>query len=180
MHFFQSQSIQRYLKASRKKEFLLHSDIPIFSKALSICLLCVYENDEQIAEIIETVKRYEGNQKRIRILVYVPLKKNPPILQDSLFIDTVLKTDITFWGKLKSNLKRNLWSYRYDLLINANYQSNNIITNLLSLTIKANFKITRSEAYPHIYHLNLQMKEEDSLSHYIDTIEKYTNKLNGK
>ncbi len=180
MHYFQLQSIQHYLKASKKKELLTQKHIPIFSQVSKVCILCIYENDSQIREIIETIDRYENRQKKIHLFVYVPLKKTPSILQKSLFIDSILKSDITFWGKVNSKIKQKLWSQRYDILINANFQSHKPITHLLSLLTKADFKITNSEDYAHIYHLRLQMKTDDSLSYYIDTIEKYTKKLNGK
>lgn len=180
MNTFQHRSIQKQLNAFAKKEFVSPNTIPILSQSSSIGILCVYENDSQIHEMLETIDLYQGRIKRIRLLVYVPLKKNPPILQKSLFIEPILKNDINFFGKLKGEVKHNLQSNRYDILINTVTGTHHLISDFISQFIDADFKISRTESCSPFYHLTLQMDAASSLADYLEAIEKYTNKLNGK
>ncbi len=180
MNIFQFKSIQKQLSLSEKQELYVRNNIPILSQSPGICILCAYENDTQILEMLETIDQYQGRIKRIRLLVYVPLKKNPSILQKSLFIEPVLKNDINFFGKLKGNTKQNIQSNHYDILINTITGTHRLISDFIALFIHADFKISRSEESAAIYHLTIPLETESSLSYYLETIEKYTNKLNGK
>lgn len=180
MNIFQYRYIRKQLKVAEKQELYVRNSIPILSKAASICILCCYESDEQIIDILQTINQYQGQIKKIRLLVYLPVKKTPQILQRSLFIQPISKNDISFFGKFKSEAKHDIQTHDYDILINTVTGSHATIADYISTFIHVDFKITCSLKNTNLYHLTLQLEENQSLAYYLDTIEKYTLKLNGK
>lgn len=180
MNIFQYKYIRKQVRASEKQELFVREGIPILSKAASICILCSYENDEQILDMLKTINQYQGQVKRIRLMVYVSQKKLPPILLKSLFIQPVLKKELGYFGQFSAEAKHNIQIQNYDIFINTISKTNTMIANYISSLIKADFKITRSLEHAKLYHLTLPLDEEQSLEYYLDTIEKYTAKLNGK
>ncbi|MDD3281632.1 MAG: hypothetical protein PHC83_08700, partial [Bacteroidales bacterium] len=143
MNIFQYKYIRKQLRASEKQELFVRAGIPILSKAASICVLCSYENDEQILDMLKTINQYQGQIKRIRLMVYVSQKKLPPILLKSLFIQPILKKELGFFGQFSAEAKHNIHMQNYDILINTITKTNTAIANHISSLIKADFKITR-------------------------------------
>lgn len=180
MNAIQIRSIRKQIKIFEKKDSFIPSCIPILTQSMSVCILCEYQSDDQIRNILDAINQYQGQLKRIRLLVYVPLKKNPPVLERSLFIEPITKNDINFFGKLKEEAKENLQSNHYDMFINSITGSNILLSDFFSIHLDADFKITRSEESCRIYHLTLPLEPDASFIYYLETIEKYTNRLNGK
>lgn len=180
MNAIQIRSIRKQIKNFGKKDSFVSTHIPILTQSMNVCILCEYQSDEQIRTILDTLDKYQGRLKRIRLLVYVSLKKNPPILERSLFMEPISKNDISFFGKLNEDIKNKLQSNHYEMFINSITGDNVLLSDFFSIFLNADFKITRSEESCRIYHLTLPLESEASFAYYLETIEKYTNRLNGK
>jgi len=176
---FQKRYFQKQLKAAKKQILYTSEKIPLLSQAGSICVLCCYESDEQILEILNTINTYQGSQKKIRLLVYVPSKNCPLMLKNSLFVQPVFSSDFNLFGRPKENIKQYIKASRFDIFINAASKHCVLISDYISLLVSAGFKIGRTSENTHLYHLTLQMEADTSLAYYLNNIEKYTLKLNG-
>ena len=154
--------------------------IPILSQASNICMLCCYENDEQMLEILNTINTYQGSQKKIHLLVYVSSKNCPLMLKNSLFVQPVFPSDFNILGKPKEGIRQYMKTSRFDIFINAASKHCVFISDYLSRLVSADFKIGRSTENTHLYHLILQIETDVPLTYYLNNIEKYTLKLNGR
>ena len=180
MNTFQKKYFLKQIKLAKKQALNRAEKIPVLSQSNNICVLCCFENEEQMQEILHVVNKYQGSQKRIRLLVYVEAKNCPLMLKNSLFVQPVLTSDFSFFGRPKENIKQYLKTSDFDILVNAATADCALISDFLSQLTSAEFKIGRASENTHLYHLILQIESNTNLTYYLETIEKYTLKLNGR
>lgn len=180
MNTFQKKYFLRQIKLAKKQALNRIEKIPVLSQSNNICVLCCFENEEQMQEILHVINKYQGPQKKIRLLVYVDAKYCPLMLKNSLFVQPILTSDFNCFGRPKENIKQYMKTSGFDIFINAASADCALVSDYLSQLISAEFKIGRTSENKHLYHLILQIEANANFTYYLETIEKYTLKLNGR
>lgn len=180
MNTFQKKYFQKQIKLAKKQVLNSTEKIPVLSQSNNICILCCFENEEQMQEILHVINKYQGSQKKIRLLVYVNASTCPLMLKNSLFVQPILSSDFNFFGQPKENIKQYMNTFGFDIFINTASSDCALISDYLSQLISAEFKIGRTSENTHLYHLILQIEANANFTYYLETIEKYTLKLNGQ
>ena len=180
MKTFQKKYFQKQLKRGIHSSLPQSERIPMFTDVKNIGILCCYENDEQMREILDTISSWQTSQHKMQLIVYIPFKNYPPILKNNLFVQAIFQSDFSFFGRPKSSLKQQLQAMHYELFINATNKPNGLVADYIAQCISADFKIGYDAENNHLYQLTLHMDEKYTFADFIHMIEKYTAKLNGQ
>lgn len=120
-----------------KKNKNLRASIP-YKQAQSIGILFTVEDKQKHTDIKELIHLLEQDGKKVRVLEFLPNKKeNYEFLFDFFSIE-----DLSFWGSINSDQAQNFIQTPFDFLFCIDTTSNQLVLNLLANS-KAHCRVGR-------------------------------------
>ena len=121
--------------------------------------------------IKDLIKRLETDGKKVKVLEFLPKKKeNYEFLFDYFTID-----DLSFWGNITSEDAVKFSNTPFDYLFYIDSQSNPLVLNLLARS-KAHCRVGRFEESESPY-FELMIEDNGNTKSLIDNVYKYTRQL---
>ncbi|MFN8691480.1 MAG: DUF6913 domain-containing protein, partial [Cyclobacteriaceae bacterium] len=112
---------------ARKKNKSIRASLP-YPQAMSIGVLFTVEDKAKHDEVKRLVKVLETEGKKVRVLEFLPRKKeNYDFLFDFFTID-----ELSFWGSLQSDKALHFADTTFDYLFNLDTEPNDLIDYLLA------------------------------------------------
>jgi len=124
---FKMSFLQMRTNAALKKNTFLRGSTP-YKLAQNIGIIFSVEDKQKHEDIKEFVRNLEQDGKKVRVLEFLPKKKdNFEFLYDFFTIE-----NLTFWGRIDSQHAARFSSTPFDYLFYIDRQSNPMILNLLA------------------------------------------------
>jgi len=148
----------------------LRTSIP-YKQSQVIGILFTVEDKQKHFDIKEFIHLLEHDGKKVRVLEFLPNKKeNYEFLFDFFTAD-----DLSFWGKINSTAVEQFSQVPFDFLFYLDGQSNPLVLNLLANS-KAHCRIGRFKETESDYY-EMMIEQNGTIKGLIDTIYKYTKQL---
>ena len=153
-----------------KKNKSLRSSLP-YKQAKNIGIIFSVEDKQKHADIKEFIGHLETDGKQVKVLEFLPKKKeNYEFLFDFFTIQ-----DLSFWGSINSHHAEKFSETHFDYLFYVDNQSNPLVLNLLA-RCKARCRVGKfSEEESPFFELMIESK--GSTKGLIDNMYKYTKQL---
>ena len=167
---FKMSFLQMRTNAALKKNKFLRGSTP-YKQAQSFGIIFSVEDKQKHDDIKELVKTLEQDGKKVKVLEFLPKKKeNFEFLYDFFTIE-----NLNFWGKINSASAEKFSKIQFDYLFIIDTQSNPLIYHLLANS-KAHCRVGKfdEDATPF---LDFMIETNGSVQALIDNMYEYTRKL---
>jgi hypothetical protein len=142
-----------------------------YRQAQNIGIIFTVEDRQKHDLIKDMVKHFEQDGKKVRVLEFLPKKKeNYEFLFDFFTID-----NLNFWGKIESDQAAQFSSTPFDYLFCVDSQSNPLLLNLLAQS-KARCRVGKYSETEHAF-FELMIEEKNGTRSLVDNMYKYTKQL---
>lgn len=157
-------------RSALKKNKSLRISIP-YRQAQSIGIIFTVEDRQKHDLIKEMVKHFEQDGKKVKVLEFLPKKKeNYEFLFDFFTIE-----NLNFWGKIESHQALQFSSTPFDYLFYIDSQSNPLVLNLLAQS-KAHCRVGKYSETESAF-FELMIEEKNGTRSLVDNMYKYTTQL---
>jgi hypothetical protein len=169
---FKMSFLQIRTQSALKKNKSLRVSIP-YKNAQSIGIIFSVEDKQKHDDIKDLIKTFELDGKKVRVLEFLPKKKdNYEFLFDFFSI-----SDLSFWGKINSDQALKFSETPFDYLFYIDCQSNPLILNLLAQS-KAHCRVgCFNEIESSYYELMIDDKNSVTTKTLISNMYNYTKQL---
>ena len=148
----------------------LRASLP-YKQAKNIGIIFSVEDKQKHAEIKEFINHLETDGKQVKVLEFLPKKKeNYEFLFDFFTVE-----DLSLWGSINSQPAEKFSETPFDYLFYVDNQSNPLVLNLLACS-KARCRVGKFSENESPY-FELMIESKGTIKGLIDNMYKYTRQL---
>ena len=153
-----------------KKNSSLRASLP-YQQAVSIGIMFSVEDKQKHADIKEFIHQLEQDGKKVKVLEYLPLKKE----NYEFMFDFFTIKDLSFWGKINSALAQKFSETPFDYLFYIDREPNPMALYLLAAS-KARCRVGRYMENEKSY-FEMMIEQNGTTKGLIDSMYRYTKQL---
>ncbi|MGC4022674.1 MAG: hypothetical protein QM734_12365 [Cyclobacteriaceae bacterium] len=153
-----------------KKNNSLRASLP-YNQAMSIGIMFSVEDKQKHADVKEFIHQLEQDGKKVKVLEYLPLKKE----NYEFMFDFFTIKDLTFWGRVNSALAQKFSDTPFDYLFYIDRDPNPMALYLLA-TSKARCRVGRYFENDEPF-FEMMIEQNGTTKGLIDSMYKYTKQL---
>lgn len=167
---FRMNFLKMRTSSALRKNKVQRTSVP-YRKAESIGILFSVEDKQKHEDIKEFIRHLEQDGKRVRVLEFLPKKKDNYEFLFDFFSDK----DISFWGRITSREAMSFVDVPFDYLYCVDKESNPMILHLLALS-KARCRIGKFTE-PQRDFFEFMIEHKGTTRGLIDSMYKYSKQL---
>lgn len=153
-----------------KKNKTLRASTP-YSQALTIGVIFSVEDKKKHDDVKEFIHKLERDGKKVQVLEYLPVKKE----NYEFKFDFFTLNDISFWGKLESQITIKFSDTPFDYLFCLDSETNPMVLYVLARS-KSKCRVGRFQESDQPF-FELMIDSQPGTKNLIDGIYKYTTQL---
>jgi hypothetical protein len=167
---FKMKFLQMRTEKALKKNKSLRASIP-YSQAKSVGILFSVEDKQKHSAVKEFIHRLEQDGKIVKVLEFLPLKKE----NYEFMFDFFTVKELSFWGKIDSTIADKFAATPFDYLFYLDREFNPLTLHLLA-TSKAHCRVGRFFEHESNY-FELMIEQNGTDKGLMDSMYKYTAQL---
>lgn len=157
-------------ESALKKNKSLRTSTP-YKKSNSIGIIFSVEDRQKHDEIKELVRKLEQDGKQVKVLEFLPKRKeNYEFLFDFFTIQ-----DLSFWGKIDNTQAVGFAESPFDYLFYVDNEHNPLVLNILAQS-KAHCRVGKHQEGNEVY-FEFMIENNGTITGLIDNMYKYTKQL---
>jgi hypothetical protein len=157
-------------KSFLKRNKALHSNLP-YKQGINVGIIFTVEDKIKHDLIKDFIKKLEQDEKKVRVISYLPKKKEN---YDFLF-DFFTDDDLSFWGNINSSNADSFSNTSFDFLFYLDTKPNHLILNIIAKS-KAKCRVGKYEPDSESY-FELMIESGMNVKGLIESAYKYTSQL---